>query len=97
MDLKVHTEVIHNLDYVDFQNCVKDNYGIDFCFISTQECSNDSTHRFYITGILEDGDDVQLERIMSGKHVYGDAGRLLDKMVIDGFAPKGTYLIEVCW
>lgn len=95
--LKVTTELVHFVDYGEFERFITSVYNVSFEFVFDQECGNDSTHRFCVTGNICDYDKQQIKRFVdSGDGLYM-ASVLLEDCVRQRLIPAGTYVIEVCW
>lgn len=90
--LKMKTETIHEVKYHDFEEFVKKIYPElkDYSFVETQECGNDSVHRFHAA----DGDwDEYAEKDWPKVRNY----TLFSKLVLDGHLQEGVYVVDVCW
>lgn len=81
------------MDYHEFDELVKEKYGIETEFVANQEANNDSEYSFNVDGKLS---DYQREDWEEKNFQYGN-GLLLNKLCEDGHIEPGKYLITVCW
>ncbi len=93
------TELVHIVDYGNWEKFVTSVYQTPFEFVSDQECSNDSSHRFRPNGEMCDYDKQDIEDWIKSEGMSGSymTHRLLDDCVRQRLIPAGIYLIEVCW
>jgi hypothetical protein len=91
------------INYSDLERWIKHVFGKEFCFVSTVECGNDSTHDFEDLGMHPDWlDDEEVKEVNAWLYGGGDAPRysaqnLMEVLVIQGFLEKGDYIVEVSW
>lgn len=89
--------IVIELEYYEFQDLVKKQYGHDFSFVADQECGNDSSHQFIINGIIDDYEEGELQ-LFKDDGVYNLlANVLLNDLANRGVIEKGNYIISVCW
>lgn len=91
--LQITTETIHSIDYDNLEEFVQEVYGAyDYSFVATQECGNDSTHRFKINSKEEGKNYLPSDRSnISSNYV------LFKCLVFDGYLEPGIYVVNVCW
>jgi hypothetical protein len=95
--MKIRTETVHFVEYRDLEKAIKEHYGVDYEFVAAEECGNDSSHVFYVDGIIQDYDLEDLDTFLRGGWLNYRTGLILDKMHLDGHIPTGKYIVEVCW
>lgn len=96
--LKYNTETIHTMDYGDLEDFVRKVYGAeDYSFPVTQECGNDTKHKFSPTGVIRSYDDKEAAAIRGGNVPDYRNDLVFDVLVADGYLPVGKYLVAVCW
>lgn len=89
--------------YIDLERWIKQVFDKEFCFVSTVECGNDTTHDFEDLGMHPDWLDAsEVDEINEWLYGKGKAPRysaqnLMEVLVIQGFLEKGDYLVEVSW
>lgn len=90
---------IYQVDYFELERFAKEIYGLDdYSFVATEECGNDSEHRFRVNGKVDSWDADNEVAILNTTDVpcYAN-GLLLNMLCRDGHIPKGEYLVIVCW
>ena len=91
------------IDYGDLERWIKQVFGKEFCFVSTVECGNDTTHDFEDLGehpdwiSARDVEEINAWLYGSGAAPRYSAQSLMEVLVIQGFLEKGDYLVEVSW
>lgn len=98
--LVVSTKTIHSVDYKDFEDEVRDRYGVDdYNFVADVECGNDTA----IT-LSDMKKEALLEDELEDLETFRNEGEydylyrvLLQDMINNGVAPEGDYVIEVSW
>ncbi len=94
MPLKVHREVVITVGYRDLERFAVEWYPFlaGYSFVATQECGNDSSHRFNLSGRPLSQNDLT-------EWAKGNINNwlLLDKLCADGHIEPGTYIVEVSW
>lgn len=98
MKLKAEKVTYYSVEYGDLEKLVQEVYPekySDYCFVSTQECGNDSSHTFNIDGKLgEVWEKWDKKRFEEGNaHNY----LILNKLCADKYIKPGKYIIDVCW
>lgn len=91
------------IDYGDLERWIKQVFGKEFCFVSTVECGNDTTHDFEDLGMhpewldASDVEEINAWLYGAGKAPRYSAQSLMEVLVLQGFLEKGDYLVEVSW
>lgn len=93
------TETVIKVDYSDLDTFIQEVTGQqNYECIADQEWSNDSEHRFTVTGELSRYDRNQWEVFKSKGHSSGYMLRtILDGLCAEKLIPAGIYLVKVCW
>lgn len=97
--LAFKTETIHTVSWSDFEDFVNEFYGITgYHFVSSEEASNDSSHRYSATGELGKWDKKDMKEFVekNGTPCYRTA-LVFNDLVAKGQIPAGDYCVEVCW
>jgi len=86
------------MEYGEFEDLVKKEYGQDYEFVPDIECGNDSDHSYSIEKEeLDSWDAKSIEEFKStGKYSFM-ARRLLQDLVNNDKLPEGDFLITVSW
>lgn len=98
-ELKKTTELTHFVEYDELERFFNQVYQKDnFEFVADQEASNDSSHRFHVTGEMSDWDREQVQRYIE----EDDLGLYMTQYLLDDCArqkliPAGIYVVEVSW
>jgi hypothetical protein len=93
----------NRINYSDLERWIKQVFGKEFCFVSTVECGNDTTHDFEDLGEHPDWLDAsEISEVNEWLYGNGKAPRysaqnLMEVLVLQGFLEKGDYLVEVSW
>lgn len=94
---KVKTAEYFEIDWFVLDGIIKDEYGRDFSFIEDQDCSNDTSHAFYIDGTLTDYCKNKLTRWKE----TGDGSLMVVSLLNDLAArnriKRGNWIVRVSW
>jgi hypothetical protein len=85
--------------YKELEELARETYGLtEYSFIATQECGNDSLHKFKVTDDLTHESNADINSIRAGNYVpdYG-SDLLLKVLCADGYIEAGDYIINVSW
>ena len=95
----IEKETVFKIDYDHVTDMVFSLYGLEnYCFIAAQECGNDTTHEFQVTGKLDEWSAKEAAKIRAGKPAkYLSNDTLMNMLCEDGYLEPGTYLVKVCW
>lgn len=89
-------ETVFDVDYGWLERTVKEKYGQKFCFVSSMECGNDTSHRMTVDG--RDDDPEELQKFKDTGYSWCITAELLmNDMCRDGELEPGIYVVEVCW
>lgn len=70
----------------------------EYSFVAIEECGNDSSHEFSVTGNIDKYDAKDALAIRAGDSIPTHKNHLLlDVLCADGHLPKGDYVIWVSW
>lgn len=93
-------KVVVEVDYRDLERLVVDKYPFmnGYSFVATEECGNDSTHRFVVDGNLDKVYEAEWEKVKE-PNVWFDLsnGFILNKLAADGNIEPGEYVVRVFW
>lgn len=98
--LITETKTIHSVDYSDFEQAVKDYYGVDdYSFPADAECGNDVAITTYVTvkTPLNEYEQEDLSDFRTTGEYCCIYQTLLQDMVNNGVAPEGDYVINISW
>ena len=98
--LMINTKTIHSVDYIDFEQAVKDYYKVDdYNFPADAETGNDTSVATvcYKKSPLESYEQEELNEFKATGEYNMIYSTLLQDMVNNGIIPEGEYLIEVSW
>jgi hypothetical protein len=96
--LKCRKQTIISVNYGDFDKFVNQVYGVNFDFVNSEECGNDTTHSFHgIDGEVDDYDQEDLDSFKENKKNSYMTRILLNDLCKNGFIEPGDYYINVCW
>lgn len=99
-NLIVDTKTVHSVDYNDFEQAVKDYYGVDdYSFPADVECGNDVaiTTGDIVKTPLDEYEQEDLDDFRTTGEYCCIYQTLLQDMVNNDVAPEGDYVIEVSW
>ena len=96
--LKSETKTYIEVDYGDLEKKIKEVYRQEFCFVSSEECSNYCSISFPDIG-EEKADLIEIDvfKLKGQDHTSLRARDLLNHMAEKGHIQKGDYLINVFW
>lgn len=99
MRLRHTKETIITVSWKDLERFVNDEYPVlaGWSFIAAEQCSNDSTHRFYVAPTAEKYEKEEWERELKSANPQPSAHVVLSKLCEDNHIKPGTYIIEVSW
>lgn len=102
-------------DYYNFEQLVNDyfktHHGFtpndknaprghqEYSFVATEECGNDSDHKFSIDGELDEWDIESIDKVIAEKNFVHTPSNyaMLNYLCSKGVIEAGDYLIRVCW
>jgi len=87
--------VITEMSWSDVENAIEKHYGHQYEIVPYEEWSNDSQHRFEVTGEVEDPEAIEAFKGGQAKHYL--LHDLLNDMAAAGVIPTGKVLVTVCW
>jgi hypothetical protein len=94
-------EKIITMDYHEFEMLVKKHFGVtNYNFVATQECSNDTSHRFNIDELepLNTYDAKSLKEFIDSNGTKSWVNYILFQELINReVLLPGKYLVEVYW
>jgi hypothetical protein len=95
--LKAEKKVMFKVEEGDLTRFVQQVYDENYEFVAVEECGNDSSHTFSVTGIINEYDAGAAKTIRNGEVPTYRNGLLLDVLCADGYIEPGEYVVEVCW
>lgn len=101
-ELKMKSKTFHTVSYSDLEDFIQEHFNHpDYSFPADQECSNDSSHTFYVgSGEIwefDEYDQKDVREFMNGRNPSFITGRLMQHMFEQRLIPEGEYLVEVSW
>ena len=93
--LQFKTTTYFLMDHDKLENIVKEELGLEFDFVQREECSNDSEHKFNVTG--KSFEDYPMSKEVFIREPYLPSDEILNFLAYLGRIPTGNYLISVCW
>lgn len=86
-------------DYDEFEQLVKDTYGINFSVVADLESANDTTHDMgsISNTWYSDYDEQEFLRWKREKRGTYLTGAIINALCVDGVIPPGNYQISVSW
>jgi hypothetical protein len=106
MNLKCKLKQIIEVDYKDFEQLVKDTYGVkEYSFSADHLCSDGENIEFdvpsycYVNDYSEYSEEMQskITKMIEENNYQYIAGILLDDLHAKNLIHKGTYFIKVDW
>jgi hypothetical protein len=88
--LKAKSKVIFEVKYGDFEQFIKEVYGVHLDFVDWQECGNHSTTALY----AEKNPSVAP---LTSETVLENRWEIMDDLCNKGLIEPGEYLIKVYW
>ena len=97
--LKTKDFWVHQVEYYDIDNFVKQVYGYDFSIAASEELKNDSQKTFLVKKEeLDEYEKETIEVFMKCGEDHGFmTGVLLNDLCNKGFIEPGEYLVNVSW
>jgi hypothetical protein len=95
--LKAEKKVMFKVEESDLTRFVQEVYDENYEFVAVEECGNDSSHTFRVTGVINKYDETDAKKIRDGDIPIYSNGLLLDVLCADGYIEPGEYVVEVCW
>lgn len=97
--LEFTEQVVRIVSYRKLESFVRQIYkDLDYDFVTTEECGNDSCHCFEVDGRIDLWESCDIQAIREGEGVpMYSSGLLLNVLAADGYIPLGDYIVEVCW
>ncbi len=95
--LKFRKEVVITVDSFELDSFVEQVLGQPLEFIASEECSNNSQHRYVIDGKLDKWSAKCYLDFKKGENTLYPARAVLNGLCSEGYIEPGTYLIVVCW
>lgn len=91
-------EVIHRIDYGDFEELVEERFGHSYSFVADQEMRNDSTWSASVdVDDMDEYDLADVERFALTGEGSWMAWKLLAYLCAEGELSPGNYIIDVFW
>ena len=99
--METETKIVHNLSWHEFEDFVKNTYGVDqYDFVQSEEVNNDSCtpYQDIMKCKLEEWDEKRVSNFVKADgNITFIAITLLQDMVNKDVLPEGTFMIDVCW
>lgn len=100
-ELKMETKTYHKVEYYDLEEYIQVVVGQEYEILPNEECSNDTSKNYSITGFESDYDKKFKLPDWEKFKQTGEGGYLLNTILNglaeDGHIPKGEYIINICW
>lgn len=107
--LNITEQVTHFIDYADLDAFVNAVYKFEkdgdqpwseypYSFIAAEECGNDVSIEFYVTGEFGDFDVVEHDRwVQSGGKGWVSNYNVMNDLCRMGYLESGDYIVRVSW
>jgi len=92
-------ETVRSIAYSDFEKLVKKVYKVkSYSFVATEECGNDSSHRFTATHDVDQWHKDEMKEFIEedGSVCYRNPN-IFNDLVARLEIPAGEYCVNVCW